>query len=286
VKKIVIIKSIGLGFFSLFNHLLGTIDLLENNKTQSYYNYTPYAFFRDTVYSDGIVNLWDIFFEPISEFNLEQIFGTNDYNIAEKLIDNNISSIINNNKIHVAEYHNCPQGLGYTSNDVESMKKVDRFRNIVKKYIKLKNNTSDKINLFYDKYMSNKKVIGIHFRATDKPEELLAYLSNTGRQVRLLSIDDFINEANKHNPEVIFLSTDCNKSKQRALDLSDKVIFTDCFRSDTNYPVHYGSSPDRCEEVIIDCYLLSKCNHIIHALSNVPQSALYLNEKLTNTFLI
>lgn len=286
MKNFVIVKSIGLGFFSLFNHLLGTIDLLENNKTQSYYNYIPFAYFKDMVYSDGNINLWDVFFEPISEYTLDQIFGTNDLNIADKLIGTNITSIINNNKIHIAAYHNCPQGLGYTSYDTYSMDKVARFRNIVKKYIKLKNTTNEKIDMFYNENMTNKKSIGVHFRATDKPEELLGYLSNTGREVRLRSIDDFINEALKHNPDVIFLSTDCNKAKSIAEKISDKVVFTDCFRSDTDYPVHYGSTPGRCEEVIIDCYLLSKCDHIIHALSNVPQSALYLNEKLTGTFLI
>ena len=86
---------------------------------------------------------------------------------------------------------------------------------------------------------------------------------------------------------LIFLATDCESMLNYMLEkFQQKVIYYKCFRSKNEEPIQYNCKPESefdCggpsagESALIDCLLLSKCNTIIHGISNLSACAAYLN---------
>jgi hypothetical protein len=154
-------------------------------------------------------------------------------------------------------------------------------KKIIDRFIHIKPEIKEKIEEFYSTHMKGKKVIGIHWRGTDKKNEAI--------QVPIFEILD---EANKHASEAdcfLVASDEALFIEESKKILRLPVIVYDCFRSTTTEALHLmNNGPCKAllgEDVLIETQLLSRCNLFIHTYSNVSLATLYFNPFLKNIFL-
>lgn len=228
----------------------------KNNRIPVVY-WNSDSFYFDTRGFNGHKNVWNYYFQPLSKLSYR-----------------------NPDKIHV--YY---EGKGYgTFNyyDTNQEKRNSAYR-LIKKYIKPNKIVQNKIDDYYKKNMSGKKTIGIHIRGTDKHTEEKP-------------VDPYrmVEEALKHADAdtQFFVASDEKKliSEITTLLKDYRVISYDCYRSeDPNQPLHLPvRRPSRAqlgEDVVIEMILLSKCNMLIHTLSNVSAIPLYFNPSMPHVLL-
>jgi len=94
-------------------------------------------------------------------------------------------------------------------------------------------------------------------------------------------IDDYLWK----NPEAwVFLVTDSQEMAEQATQrYGTKLILFPRARC-VNFTVdHLDPTPKLMEESVIDAYLLSRCNHLIHGISNVSAAAVAINPSIQHT---
>lgn len=274
------------GFFSIFNHVVGALLHIEypTEGYREFYQADPFVTLYDTFYSTDDRNLWDLFFEPIGSKE-DNLYLFNRVLIRELMLEGMKECLFDTDgelKLFKTD-HSCPVGLGFSSNNVEEQ--VARCQGVVRKHIRVLPFILRKVEREVEFFKG--KVVGIHYRGTDKPRELLPYLKATGRREKIFSIEEYIEEAHKLSPDRIFLATDSEEALDRALKIDSTILYSGCKRSWSEESLHEGNGNElRAEESLIDTLVLSRCCHIIHSLSNIPQAAFFMNPKLTGTFLI
>ena len=150
-----------------------------------------------------------------------------------------------------------------------------KLNEIIKKYIKLQPHIQKKIDNFFEKYMHGKKIMGIHYRGTDKNND-----------VKVPSYDIFLNtvKENISGYNCIYVATDdANFLTVMKKEFGDMIIALDCTRSSDNIAIHLSKHKDRHEigtAAIMDCYLLAKTHLLIKSTSNVSRVTLYINPSL------
>ena len=248
----------------LFYNFLGVVNNINYCKKN---NLIPVAYWgqHDLYYQEngwhGKENVWEYYFEPISSESFDPK--------ADKVWSKNES----------------PDGCGLRpitdGHCIEYEKQDMRLTaaSIIRDYIKLRPYIQGKINSFYKRNMAGKKTIGIHIRGTDKKME-----------VKPMNIDDLFNDANKlaenYQDCQFFIATDEERILKRAKQLlKKKVIYYDAYRSKTGAPIHYNdqSCPSKArlgEEVVIETFLLAKCDLFLHGFSSVSTAALFINPEL------
>lgn len=237
------------GFFSAFSGVLNNLYWCEkNNKIPVVYwgkssmYYVPKGF-------HGATNVWEYYFEPVSNLKYK------------------------GESVHNSPWNLAGEYLNFLKPTLEERK---IGRRLIDKYIKLKKRVADKVDVFYQKYMRNKKTIGIHLRGTDKPTE-----------THLISPDVLIDAAIKYKGYQFLIATDEVKLLKIAQKkLKGKIIYYDCYRSYSGKPLHH-LSPDKAqsgEDVLVEALLLSKCEKIIHTSSNVSIAVLYFNPDIESIY--
>jgi hypothetical protein len=139
---------------------------------------------------------------------------------------------------------------------------------LICKYIGIKPELLAKVNIFFERYLKNKVVLGLHYRGTDKHAEAssIPYIDF------MRSVDNFL----KCNGEFdcLFVSSD----EQSFIDFIESEFkhtipvfyYDDHERSKTNVAIHRSKSGDRFrkgEEAVINCLLLSRCNTLLKTAS-------------------
>lgn len=228
------------GFFAVFTSVIGTLDLLEKD------NCSGVKVELDGRYLDPIIgpNWWDYFFESIKIGN---------------------ESELNTHVITFSE-------TGFT---ISRGFKIGRERahELIKKYIKIKKNIKDEINLFARNYFKKNFVIGVHHRGTDKGCEcpLVPYEITKNK---ILEVINNLSNSQKENLKIYVATDEANFLSFMLEHFSNRVIFNQFARSDNGTPLHVGSfysnNYQRGKEALIDCLLLSKCNILIRP----PKSSL------------
>jgi hypothetical protein len=205
-------------------------------------------------------NAWDYYFNPVSDL----VYNHSDV-VCNKFWSEEIP--------HEKQFFTSFLDLGTRR----------RAKQIIDKYISIKPCIQKKIDVFYSEKMQGKRVIGLHLRGTDKFTE-----------VKPVSLSIIIEEANKYAGlgTCFFVATDegaiLNKAKQ---ELKGEVIYWDSYRWESNQ----SPLPDRDsqnggnyprgvvgEQILIEVQLLSRCDKLLHTLSNVSTAALFFNPDLDN----
>jgi hypothetical protein len=175
-------------------------------------------------------------------------------------------------------------GYGYTE-----LKKLDtkNFREtmnlLLKKFIKLNENTKNIINDTVSKLEITNETLGVHIRKTDKH---IAF--EEPEFSRPLDTEIYIKYIDLHLPKYknLFIATDDSEELERIKTYvnhkhNKEVKFTDSFRSSgikaihKNYPEISGYKKGL--DVLLDCYMLSNCGFLIRSTSNVSSTAQFLN---------
>lgn len=246
---------IGAGFFS---YIWETLRAIYHNPDKNYYFYfgPECSYYDNTIV--GFNNAWDYYFEqPHSS-------------LPPTKVEMYIRTIINNQE---SEYR---EGLEFNLDFDSYNKQRFVYNDIINKYIKLKPHIQEKIESFYSTHFVNKRVVGIHCRGTDHP-------NNKNISEYLDSIEKVLQEY-----DILFAMSD----EQRKIDIiqerfGDKIVTYNTFRSIDNTPLHVLPQHKYNkrllgEEVLIESYLLARVDVLLlYTGSNVNFYSRALNPNLT-----
>jgi len=135
---------------------------------------------------------------------------------------------------------------------------------LVRKYIGIKEAPLEKVDVFFDKYLKGRFVLGIHNRGTDKRAEAPPVSYSEFKR----AICQFLDQNSEF--DCLFVASD----EQRFVDFIEKelsrqlsvVYHDDQERSKGNVAIHRSKRGDRYkkgEEAVLNCLLLSRCNALI-----------------------
>ncbi len=135
---------------------------------------------------------------------------------------------------------------------------------LVHKYIGIRKQVLEKVDVFFDRYLKDKLVLGIHYRGTDKSAEArpVTYLAFKK------SICKFLNQNSKF--DCLFVASDEQSFVDFIVDEFSHTLpvfyHDDQERSKTEVAIHRSKSGDRykkAEEAVLNCLLLSRGNALI-----------------------
>jgi len=294
-KKIWHSKGNPWGLFSLYLEILDGLRWCEQN------NYTPHIenienkhYYSPEGYN-GKMDIWEYYFDPIKA-------------IIEK--DDEVMTV--HDKFMLKE---IPQNFGFRSPDGYGKRwmkdRVDTWplvmdkdgwwrheaNRIIKKFnIKPNSIVQKKLDSFTETKMNAKVKIGIHIRAGRGMKgtyhndniKLEAYSNLVLQKIKQLGHDDY----------VVFVASDSNVAIQFMEENVPNVVNYSCHRTDDYYQngkafdkqieVGWNENLDFMknnraqigEEAVIECYLLSSCDMMIHWESAVAFAASYINPDL------
>lgn len=253
-KKFFIIqqKSQGRGLFSLISAVICYLDFAEKN------GYIPIVDFLNfpNIYNEkyeinGMKNSFEYYFEQVSPYTLDEVYSSGDY-------------IISNNSY--------PSGYSYTIANMPELFEV------YCRYIKIKTNIRENINLFCGKNFST-NVLGVHFRGKEMRTARGHWYPPSLKQM----IKAIENELSHKKYDKIFVSSeDFNLIKVINKSFPNLVFWNeDYYRQNKgNAYKHYPRDNHFYKlgvEVLTDMIALSKCTSLISCSSNVPWFARFIN---------
>lgn len=250
-KKILCVLTArdGAGMFSIFDDVLNLIIQYE----EGIFGGVEVDFGRTGLYYDSKYgkNWWSYYCEPISYRR-----------ISSFLIRKNIKR-----KMHL-------KTLNMLQND---RAKVFSF---ISKYFHIKKHVKDKIDAFAEKNFTNRFVISVHYRGTDKILEAPAVSYESVAHAVANAMQEYGDK-----PYTIFLATDEQAFIDYMVNLfGQQVCYNeDALRSHDGKPVHFNKnySSYQCgEDAIVDCVLLSKGNLLIRCSSNLSRWSTYFNPNI------
>jgi len=238
------------GFFSVFRGTVGAFTACESVPDSA-----PFPFWTNTIYDDW--SMHDQFGSNVWEWYFEVDFPSH----GEKLI----------NHPHII----LPR---------EYQTRVT-MHEMIKKYVRplpyILEDLADLIEAV------GPNPLGLHIRRTDKNECTRFGEPETGKPVPLSKYIEHAEKYLENRPESrIFLSTDDYSVIECMQEhFPKRVSFQkDCIRSTGNISVHHGDKLNgykKGKDVLIDCLMLSQCDHIIKGISNVALCAMFFNLDLT-----
>lgn len=246
----------GAGFFSNFLKVISHLHYCElTNKTPFVYWGNDSYYYDTNGWNNEKNNVWEYYFEQLSE-------GTNWQNYP---IDGN---------------YQAPDGFIILNapNFRPEMSSLHRIlgRQLIEKYIRLKPQVELKVQTFIKQNLENKYTIAIHFRGTDKWNEV--------RPVNFYHVIDLANrKAQEHIGAQFFVASDQQSFIEFAQqNLRGKVLFYDAFRARDHHAIHHRkpSMAEIGEQGLIDMILLANCNFLIRTPSNLSSTSLLWNPNL------
>lgn len=238
------------GFFATFYSILGALDYYEKN---SYAGITVNLDSYMYLDPNKGPNWWEYYFEPIQ--------------IGEEAKEHYIFSYEDTHSL-IKKGYSMPRQWAYE---------------IIQKYIHLRPEIYTEVNQFILKNFQNNYVIGLHYRGTDKILESprISY----ERVYEIVQL--FLFKLSIAHPNIkIYVATD----EQNFLDFMklyfpNQIISSPFVRSSTNDPIHYSTTIyqnnyQKGKEALIDCLLLSRCNHLIRSDSSLSMVSTYFNPNI------
>ena len=165
--------------------------------------------------------------------------------------------------------------------DYDSLLNLEIGARLLSKYIGVKEPVRRKVSEFFRENLSDRRVLGIHYRGTDKGAEAppIAYSAYRNEVSRFL----------EQNPEfdALFVSSDEQSFVDRVardFDGSLPVVYHDDLeRSLGDVPVHRSKGGDhhrKGEEAIVNCLLLAECDALIKNASYLSAWSKLFNPEL------
>ena len=243
----------------------------------------------------GSTNPWEYYFEPLNEHTVEEaesaehdvadifMVGEFDFNLENKFLIANLHSY---EPLALWQLLERESEADLPHNEKYEFHHRARVSNVISENVKIKKEILEEINKFQEKNFSY-NVLGVHVRGTDKKLEyphkalpISAYIE---------AIQDYVDK----NPDCkIYVASDNNEA---IIEIFRKFGPQRVFVTNATRMQKYLSADPICltpstgpkhgEEVLIECMLLSRTNHLICTDSNVAASALYINPNITTTYL-
>lgn len=241
------------GFFSVFLTVMNYLDLYDKNDIDGLVvDFQNHGLFYEDSYGS---NFWNYYFNPIQLGFTSGPQVDFDYSVANET----------GRVAYLAE-------IGLSR---------QRISELMQKYIHVKPAILEDVERFAADNFQNKFMIGVHYRGTDKSGEALRVSYEDVRA----AVINFVNQ-NEWRDFAIYVATDeVNFLRYMEENFEGKIISQNCLRSSDQSPVHYFNSnklsPYKTgKEALMDCILLSKCQHLIKTSSCLSLVSLFFNLEL------
>jgi len=153
----------------------------------------------------------------------------------------------------------------------------ERAHYLIQKYIRIRPHIAEKVTAFINEYFCDNWIIGVHYRGTDKSEEV----PRVPYAIVYEAIENALKTAEDREKVKIFVATDEEAFLEDLLLHFDakNVLFTSAIRSKDGRAVHISSSQNyqKGEDALIDCLLLSHSHLLIRTESCLSTVAAYFN---------
>jgi len=234
-----------IGMFAMANQILGQLYFLENETISGLVvDFDTNGLYYDPHYGP---NWWNYYFEPI----------------------------------HIGAQNNLT--MQYVSKEqyfeaFRAWRKISRndAALIVKKYIRIRPEITEKVEMFCRQYFSRFFILGVHYRGTDKKKEAPRVPYETVFQ----AISTHLPE---NQPYQIFVATDEEPFLEAIrIKFPGSILAIDASRSVGKMGMHFSKKNqyEIGEAALIDSLLLSKCDLLIRTSSNLSLWATYFNSAL------
>ena len=261
----VIKRSPGAGFFSNLNFVVHNLYICEQLKMIPVIDMENYqTFYNCKIKIKNTYNSWEYYFKKVSKYNLDEVYKSKNVIFCDKKTFQ--GGYDKKNYESEFKYFN---GFQYLDN---------KHKKIFKKYIKIDKKIKNDAKKIYSLF-KNKKVLGICIRGSDQKKT--AYQPYTPTKEQMIYATKKL--LNKHKFNKIYLCTEDSDY----LDFF-KSNFSDILIYNKNTPrttdaidlFNYPNKNHRYlvgRENIVDVLALSKTNHILFTVSNIPYTALFLS---------
>jgi hypothetical protein len=234
--------------------------------------------FLDPAFGD---NIWDYYFEPVAGLTYADIRRLIERGIVRRsqlfsLGGGDLKRIHLFDPDRVAHFWSQSRPA-----DAEGWMRQKRAlgRRLTQTYIRVKPHILAKAATFAAARMDGAYVIGAHIRGTD-----FAYADATPLTDYFAAIDRML--ATRPDARIFVATDQLQILAQIEARYPGRVFATDCTRSDNDvapFQLPELSPYLRGEEMLIDCLLLARCNHLIKGAAAAGEVALYFNPDLECT---
>jgi len=301
-RRRLVVFSRPVGLFSLYLQVLGQAWLCRQS------DIIPIVYFNSgcLYWSDsdryGARNVWEYYFEPLSPYRITDVAEADEarlehctiWEFSRRETDPFIrppESTMTIGSIPVSA--GTVVSAAFPSNVVDWVWEMPRKRKLqlhceIADSIRLRQTVSQKIDRFCETEMAGSRVLGVHIRGAERAPERALFAPDG-----MLPIDHYLREVDaymgEHPKSLIFCATDT----QWPLDLLRERYGPSVLsypaqrlgRAEEAVGLHHlpPGQVDRGrlgEEVLIEGYLLSKCDFLIHGPSNVSLAATLLSPSL------
>lgn len=298
----------------MFTQVMTCLDRFYDKNVIAHWNSTTLYWVPDG-WNGVRHNVWEYYFEPTSPISFQSLLTKNKYQthklnswnqgankweyaapgyIAdptmpefESLTVDSASTLVDQSEVYITSGHvNHKTGWGGGS-----FSEDDRpyLKGIIDKYVKVKPVVMAKVDKFYNEHIASRKVVGIHFRGTDKHTELQHIGDYDGNGVR--PIGEYLRTLDAIDKNaLVYLATDCQATYDatkmylgnRLLSQNDWIRSNDGSGIHLNpyYKKHRSNKALHGEQVVIDWLLLSRCSYFIHGFSNLSAAVLFMNPNI------
>jgi len=262
----VIKRSPGAGFFSNLNFVIHNLYICEQLKLIPVIDMENFqTFYNCKIKIKNTYNSWEYYFKKVSKYNLAEVYKSKNVIFCDK--KTSIKGYDKNNYMSEFRYFNGFQFLGY------------KHKKIFDKYIQIDKNIENEAKKLYSKFR-NKKVLGVCFRGTDSKKN--SYQPHTPTKNQMIYATNKLLKKYKFD-KIYLCSEDVNYLKFYKDNYPNLLIYnkysprtteaTDLFNypnKDHRYLIGRGN--------IVDVLALSKTNHMLFSVSNIPYTALFLSK--------
>lgn len=255
------------GFFAeLFLVVKNLIHYHEDDITSAHINWSSKFLYKDHPTENG----WNLYFHPIKLKNYEKN--------PSKSIE------VQETNIHEVHSFSCTNVWIYYEKYLPYRIYI---HNIINTYITIKEHILKTVDDFFETYLKNKLLIGVHIRYSRLHDAELP-------EKKFIPLNSYINEIqnlinlNPNKPIAIYIASDCHSViKILEKHFNDKIFYINTFRVEdekkdppTEHPGYIGGLG-----ALIDCLLLAKCHYLIHTSSNLASCVCLFNPFIKSIFL-
>lgn len=253
-----------------------------------YFNRARFLYWGDDGWR-GARNGWEYYFHPLSEqriedlvpMELEDLDGMSPEQIADLCYDDVI--LVE----HFFQDKLDPLG------DVPPEQR-QRFAKLWAENVRVKDEILHQVDEIAREHFTGNRVIGIHYRWSDKVDEIRLRLRLAGRDpdiVEQCHLDRYIDEALAvagDQEALFFLATEEEAVLERArAGLGERLISTEVTRTRSNLPPFLTAGHPRLgDEALVDCLLLARCDYLVHGPSFLAYAAGLFNPALPRTNIV
>jgi hypothetical protein len=243
-------ESKGRGLFSLLSSLIYHVDLANKFGFEYVVDLKNFK----TEYHDSEISycLWELLFEPINKFTLDEVYKSNCVFISSNGFPNLVDFDISKSPGLFSIYHN-----------------YFKFNNEILNMIKIHKNNLD---------CDLSDCLGVHFRGREQRTARGHHFPPTLKQMCKVIDAEIIN----NNYKKIFIVTEdplvLNKMK---IYYGDRLIYANVARSAKNiYKLKNFRANNKeflAKEVLVEVALLSQCRSFVGSVSNVSNFTIFIN---------